>query len=165
MTVIEPRLFPMPQTTTTSDDYYTPRAVFDAMGLTFDIDVCAPPGGIEWIPAKRYFTQEDDGLLQPWEGRVWMNPPYSAPAPWIDRFIEHRSGVALVAFTKNAATDRLLSAADGICFPGHPFVFVTGHKPKGHMRTGEIFWPVWFAAFGEECVDAISRLGLVRVMR
>jgi hypothetical protein len=42
--VIE-QLFPVPQTVTTSDDYYTPPHIFERLGLTFDLDVCAPPGG------------------------------------------------------------------------------------------------------------------------
>lgn len=155
-------LFGMEQAETTTDDYYTPRWVFERMGIDFDLDVCSPPGGVPWIPAARHFTMTDDGLAQDWHGRVWMNPPYSMPAPWVDRFAEHRNGVALVACTKNAGSMRLLSEADAVCFPGRSFLFVTMHKPKGHMRTGEIIWPVFFAAFGDECVEAISRLGRVR---
>src|SRR4026209_1061522 len=87
----------------TRDDYYTPPQVFDALGLRFDLDVCAPPGGVPWIPCDKYFTQFDDGLAQPWEGRVWMNPPFSDSAPWIRRFIEHADGVALVQVSQSAA--------------------------------------------------------------
>jgi hypothetical protein len=54
----------------TSDDYYTPRWIFDAIGLEFDLDVSAPPGGIPWIPAKKHFTVIDDGLAQEWFGRA-----------------------------------------------------------------------------------------------
>src|SRR5690606_35780948 len=52
-----------------SDDYYTPAWLFDALGLTFDLDVASPPGGVEWVPAARFYTVEDDGLSQPWTGR------------------------------------------------------------------------------------------------
>ena len=52
----------------TSNDYYTPKWLFDLMGLTFDIDVAAPAQGIPWIPAKRWFSQADDGLAQEWGG-------------------------------------------------------------------------------------------------
>lgn len=44
----------------TSDDCYTPRWVFDAMGLQFDLDVAAPKGGPWHVPAARYYTAEDD---------------------------------------------------------------------------------------------------------
>ena len=81
---------------TTSDDYYTPKWVFDALGLQFDIDVASPVGGISWIPAKRYFTQYDDGLAQDWGGsKVWMNPPYSKPALWVDQWIVFGSNVKI----------------------------------------------------------------------
>ncbi len=73
----------------TSDDCYTPRWVFDAMGLEFDLDVAAPPGGPWHVPAKAYYTAEDDGLAQPWNGLVWCNPPYSNYTPWAERFARH----------------------------------------------------------------------------
>jgi hypothetical protein len=152
MTAGEPRLFPVAQEQTTSDDYYTPAWVFERMGLTFDLDVAAPPGGIPWIPAKRYFTQADDGLLQPWEGRVWMNPPWSGTSPWARKFIEHGHGVCLVPHAKSAWHIELLATADGVAEPDRYFDFIGG----------SIFLSFWFAAFGEECVEAISRLGVVR---
>jgi len=34
------------------------------MGVSFDIDVAAPPNGIPWIPAKKWFSQVEDGLAQ-----------------------------------------------------------------------------------------------------
>jgi hypothetical protein len=37
------------------------------------------------VKAKRYFTIGDDGLNQPWRGRVFLNPPYARD--WIDRFV------------------------------------------------------------------------------
>jgi hypothetical protein len=83
------RLFAIKQEQDTSDDHYTPAWIFETLDLTFDLDVAAPPGGIPWIPARRYYTMEDDGLAQPWNGLVWMNPPYSNATPWVNRFLEH----------------------------------------------------------------------------
>jgi len=154
---ITPRLFPVPQDQLTSDDYYTPRWVFERMGITFDLDVCAPPNGIEWIPAARYLTQEDDGLAAPWSGRVWMNPPYSNTTPWADRFIAHRHGVALVPHSRSAWWGRLWATADAIADAGM-FRF---HRPEDG-KLENVFMPVVFAAFGEECVEAIGHLGVVR---
>lgn len=80
----------------TSDDCYTPKWVFDAMAVQFDLDVAAPPGGPWHVPAQRYFTAEDDGLAQDWHGKVWCNPPYSNYTPWADRFRKHDGGMAIM---------------------------------------------------------------------
>jgi hypothetical protein len=150
------RLFPVQQEQLTSDDYYTPRWVFDRMRIRFDLDVCAPPGGVEWVPADAYYDQEADGLATAWSGRVWMNPPYSKATPWVRKFIAHGNGVCLVPHAKSAWHNTLWAAADGVTVPEAFFDFVGG--PSG----GSIMLPVWFAAFGDECVDAIARLGTVR---
>lgn len=145
------QLIPVEQQQSTSDDYYTPRWVFEALGLEFEIDVCAPPGGISWIPAKRYFTKADDGLAQPWSGRVWMNPPFSKPAPWVRRFIAHGNGVCLVGHAKSAWHPKLFRCADAVAIPHQYFDFVGG----------SVFMPVWFAAMGAEESEALSRIGIV----
>ena len=81
----------------TSDDWYTPRWIFDAAGIVFDMDVCAPVDPARrTCPARRYLTAIDDGLTVPWEGVVWMNPPFSETRPWVDRWIEQADGMALL---------------------------------------------------------------------
>jgi hypothetical protein len=77
--------------------------VFDALGLAFDLDVAAPPGGVSWIPATRHYSARDDGLNQLWDGLIWMNPPFSNAGPWFDRFTEHGNGVAVVPMNVNAS--------------------------------------------------------------
>lgn len=80
-----------------SAEWWTPPHVFDALGLGYDLDPCAPRGGVPWIPATGHYSVEDDGLGQRWEGRVWLNPPYGRETPqWVDRLISHGDGVALV---------------------------------------------------------------------
>lgn len=152
-TPLQGTLIDAPQERTTTDDYYTPQHVFDALGLTFDIDVCAPVGGVPWIPARRSFTKADDGLSQPWEGRVWMNPPYSNATPWVRRFIQHGNGIALVGAAKSVWHQELWAAADACAFPFQRMYFVGG----------EVYMPVWFAAFGPECVAALRSVGVTRV--
>ena len=151
------QLVSSPQTATTGNDFYTPASLFLALDLTFDLDVCAPPGGVPWIPAARHLTLEDDGLAQPWAGRVWMNPPFSRPAPWVERFIAHGNGVALLPQAKSRWFGALWSSSVALmCIP----------ETFGFIRPGpgvnDIASPLVLAAFGAECVAAISRLGRVR---
>lgn len=102
----------------TSDDCYTPRWVFDAMGLEFDLDAAAPPGGPWHVPAKRWYTAEDDGLTSPWEGLVWCNPPYSNFWPWVEKWSTHPTGVLMGSWMKARWCRAVTEAADAIAFLG-----------------------------------------------
>lgn len=60
-----------------TDEWYTPKEIIDALG-EFDLDPCAPMRPL-WRTARVMYNKEQDGLKQKWEGRVWLNPPYSRP--------------------------------------------------------------------------------------
>ena len=79
-----------------TDEWYTPKYLFDALGCRFDLDVAASPGGCH-VPAL-YFERHD-GLKSEWRGFVWMNPPFGGRnglIPWLEKFSEHGDGIALV---------------------------------------------------------------------
>ena len=97
-----------------SDDYYTPKWIFDQLDIDFDVDVAAPIGGVDWLPAKKHYSLIDDGLKQDWQGIVWMNPPYSKPTPWIDKFLAHKNGIALLPFMKSKWFERIWNEAEAI---------------------------------------------------
>lgn len=90
----------------TTDDWATPWPVVwrleEEFGK-FDLDPCATPASAK---APRYFTAEDDGLLQPWEGRVFLNPPYSEIAPWVAKAVESARAGALVVAILPVRTER-----------------------------------------------------------
>ncbi len=141
----------------TTDDWYTPPAIFTALGIDFDLDPAAPPGGVPWVPAKEFYTEADDGLLQPWSGRVWLNPPYSAPALWLERFRDHDDGVALVAAdTSTAATQGLLASAQGVCFIRHRLRFV---RFDASVETSARF-PSLLVGYGSVGGAAVRQCGL-----
>jgi hypothetical protein len=77
-----------------SDEWLTAPAVLDALG-PFDLDPCAPINR-PWPTAATHYTIEDDGLRQPWAGRVWLNPPYAKSGPWLHRLADHGQGTALI---------------------------------------------------------------------
>ena len=79
-----------------SDEWYTPRIVFDALGVRFDLDVAAPVDGPRHVPCTRWYSSES--LDREWDGFVWMNPPFggrNSLRPWLARFFEHGNGIAL----------------------------------------------------------------------
>lgn len=156
-------LFGAQQAERTSDDYYTPAWVFERMGITFDLDVCSPPEGVPWIPAQRHFTMEDDGLSQPWAGRVWMNPPYSAATPWVERFLDHGNGVALLPTAKSLWLDQIWASRAAVVI--NEGAGEMHFKRPGEKKPVRIWFPVLFAALGDECMDAVARLGPARVLR
>lgn len=115
----------------TSDDCYTPRWVFDAMGLRFDLDVAAPPGGPWHVPADRYLTATDDGLTSEWDGVVWCNPPYSKFRPWVDRWATHPTGVLMGTYAPEMyATPVMFGAADAVAFVSVRFALPNGGTIK-----------------------------------
>jgi hypothetical protein len=156
----QPSLFSMPQQGRTSDDYWTPKWIFDALGVQFDLDVACPPEGPAHTPAHHWYTQETDGLTSPWYGTVFMNPPFSKTAPWVHKWIEHGNGIALLPVVKETKWVRQLwdSEAKSVWFNDLTIKFY--HKNKEQ----HIWTIVWLWAIGDECVEALhnSKLGRVR---
>jgi phage N-6-adenine-methyltransferase len=70
------------------------RAIDRAFG-PFDLDAAATAQN---AVCAAWWTPEDDGLAQPWKGRVWCNPPYSQTGRWTAKAAgEIRAGNADVA--------------------------------------------------------------------
>lgn len=61
--------------TSNKEDWETPQDLFDKLNdeFHFTIDVCASS---ENAKCEKYFTKEQNGLSQKWEGTIWCNPPY-----------------------------------------------------------------------------------------
>lgn len=88
-----------------TDVWATPQDFFDRMNeeFHFDLDVCALP---ENAKCGRYYTPEEDGLIQPWDGVCWCNPPYGRDvADWLDRAERAASEGNTVVMLLPARTD------------------------------------------------------------
>ena len=83
----------------------TPQSFFDELDreFGFTLDVCAS----DWnYKCERYFTEDDDGLLQPWSGVCWMNPPYGREiGKWMAKAVQEWRLGAIVVCLVPARTD------------------------------------------------------------
>jgi hypothetical protein len=140
------------------DTWLTPRWVLDPLG-PFDLDPCAAPSPRPFRIAERNIELPKDGLLEPWAGRVWLNPPFSNIKPWIRRMAEHGNGVALVPGRVETQWfhDWVWDRAGAV------FVFrrrVNFCDQSGAVKTGVDF-PTILAAYGQANITSLRTCGLV----
>lgn len=141
------------------DEWLTPREILWAVGEgfngeMFDLDPCAPIKR-PWEMAKKHYTEQDNGMILPWEGRVWCNPPYKEAAAWLGRCAEHGNCIAMVfARTETRMFFDHVWTADAVLFLKGRVTFrhVDGSKPK---FTGG--GPSCLVAWGECNVDALEK--------
>lgn len=141
----------------TNVDWYTPPWIFKELGLEFDLDPCQPPEGVAWIPTKKRYSIVEDGLKQPWEGRVWLNPPYGKQTPaWLERMHQHRNGIALVfARTDCKWFHESVAKADAILFLKGRVKFVDGLGVTGGSGAGS---GSMLVAWGTDNVTALEAM-------
>lgn len=99
------------------DEWLTPLEIIKALGV-FNLDPCAPINR-PWDTAEQHFSVADNGLAQPWHGRVWLNPPYGRETwIWLNRLVAHGNGVALI-FARTETRmffDYVWNCADAVFF-------------------------------------------------
>ncbi len=145
---------PASQNTAYKDEWLTPPEIIEALG-PFDLDPCAPIMR-PWDTAARHFTLKDDGLMQPWEGHVWLNPPYGKHTwKWLNRLALHGQGITIIfARTETEGFQRFVwGAADAV-------LFIKGRVRFYHVdgtRGGTPGAPSVLAAYGAENVRRLAR--------
>lgn len=130
-----------------TDTWLTPRFVLSELG-SFDLDPCAAEANPKWTGAKLTFTEREDGLSQEWRGRVFMNPPFSNTAQWLERHAMHASGISLVPATVESTVwrDYVWRAAKAILLTSGRMRFC---RPDGSMTTGRPLRSIALIAWAE----------------
>ena len=143
--------------TTGKEDWLTPPEILRRLG-EFDLDPCSPIGR-PWDTAKKHYTLMDNGLRQPWEGRVWLNPPYGNETPkWMERMAQHGNGVAFIfARTETASFfPWVWGHATAMLFLRGRVSFYTREGKRG----GPAGAPSMLIAYGKANADALATSGI-----
>jgi hypothetical protein len=138
-----------------SQVHLTPRWIIDALG-PFDLDPCAADPR-PWDCAKTNYTEADDGLSRPWEGLVWLNPPFNRyeVGRWIARLAAHGKGIALLhARTETEWFAPIWDKASAILFLSQRIKFC---RPDGSEQEANSGAPPVLVAFGPQCHTRLDK--------
>lgn len=136
-----------PKRELTGDDYYTPEWIMNrvraAMGQ-IDLDPASHVIANKVVKAKAFYTVNENGLLRPWFGNVWLNPPFSNWGNFAERAsIEWENGniemlICLVSATLMTAHyfHSFICESSSIIIPKGRMKFwgpLAGSSPTGHI--------------------------------
>lgn len=144
--------------------WLTPPPILDALGgwQSFDLDPCAAPDPRPWRTAQRMNARTDaDGLAIRWDGRVWLNPPYTRGEVerWLARMADHNHGTALLfARTETDPFHRFIwESASGLLFLRARLHF---HHADGRRSEDNAGAPSVLCAYGADDLDRLASANL-----
>jgi hypothetical protein len=133
-------------------EWYTPAYVVEPVRQvlgTIDVDPASSDIAQRTVQATRFYTAQDNALLQAWHGRVFLNPPFLQPlvAHFVTRLVaEYRAGHVSEAillthnFTETAWFQRAEAAATRMCFTTKRIKFVDPHGNRMRPTQGNVFF-------------------------
>ncbi len=141
------------------DEWLTPPYILEALG-PFDLDPAAP---IErpWDMAQQHYTTKENGLKQPWSGRVWCNPPYGTEAAfWLELLADHGNGIALIFARTDTKMffEHVWEKADALLFIKGRLYF---HHRNGERAKKNGGAPSVLIAYGSENVERLKKSNIV----
>lgn len=131
----------------------TPLSLINSLGI-FDIDPC---GITSHKTALNIISLPKDGLKEDWNGRIFLNPPFSNPSPWLLKLSIHGNGIALVLNSTDTswAHDYVFGKATGILFlKGRPKFMRLDYSKVSIMRG------LMLVAYGENNYKSLEKCGL-----
>jgi hypothetical protein len=145
-----------------SQSHISPRWILDRLG-EFDLDPAAAAPR-PWDCAATNYTERDNGLAQPWHGRVFLNPPYDrrVVGRFIQKLAEHGYGICLThARTETSWFEPIWKSASGILFLADRIHF---HLPDGTRHPANSGAPVVLCSFGEKDLEVLKSCGIRGVL-
>ena len=117
-----------------SDRYFTSPEILGLVLAQFgeiDLDPCADELAIVVAKQGHNIRKGEDGLVLPWMGKVFCNPPYSAPTAWLARAAQHGAAGGEVLALVNAATST--RAWNSFVWPHASICFLEGRIKFRHL--------------------------------
>lgn len=147
---------------TNTDTWLTPPWIIDSIG-PFDLDPCGflPNGKPLVNTANNYFTEDTNGLIKDWYGKVFVNYPYSDGYNWLTKCKnEFLSGntthIIVLCFVRSEtkAWQENVKYATGINLINKRIKFLNSDgEVKGNGNA-----PSCLIAFGESAFDKIKNI-------
>ncbi|WAC68874.1 DNA N-6-adenine-methyltransferase [Microbacterium sp. SL75] len=138
--------------------WLTPPELVAPLGR-FDLDPCGAPGHV--LADRTYLLENgDDGLRDPWDGRVWLNPPYGKLAePFLRKLADHGRGVALI-FARTETKmfhEQVWGRASAVLFMLGRVSFLTADGVKARANAGA---PSCLVAYGSDDAELLRASGV-----
>jgi phage N-6-adenine-methyltransferase len=164
------------RTTYTGDnEWYTPAAYVEAARRALgaiDLDPASCEVAQKAVGAARFYSAEQDGLKRAWDGRVWLNPPYSQPlvSQFIDKLISEveagRTKAAVALLNNSTDTEwfhRAAKSARAICFTRGRIRFEKPDREAASPLQGSAFF--YFGTRVAAFAEAFADIGLLVEVR
>lgn len=131
---------------TAKEDWYTPEMYVELVRNVLggiDFDPASSEEAQKTVRAAKFLTE--NGTILPWNGRVFLNPPYSRGimGEFVTRMVGHGNGIMLT----NSSTDtdwwhRALEGCSAVCFTYGRIAFVDGNTglPVRNNSRGQCFF-------------------------
>jgi len=129
-----------------SDEWESPQWLYDKLDSVFHftLDPCATH---ENHKCEKYYTIEENGLLQDWEDEIaFINPPYSQTKLWAKKCSEAQYGGAQIVLLIPSRTDTIY--LQNYIFPDSNIIcFIKGRLKFGNQKNSAPF-PSLLAVYG-----------------
>jgi hypothetical protein len=147
-----------------SDEYYTKKCLFDRVHELnrFELDPASCAKAYKGIP---YYTKEQNGLRQNWEGRrIFCNPPFSQLKEFLEKTVTEVTAPSVLLIpvrTETAYWERLVwTKADSILF-----LKKRNHFEPAFSNKSSPTFASCLVAYKGGCLEGLDDLGELVVLK